>query len=36
VQPWPEALWLAHVYDHPRYAEDEGTVLVRRLDLGPG
>jgi hypothetical protein len=30
---WPEALWLAHVYDHPRYAEDEGVALSTRLDL---
>ena len=31
---WPEALWLAHVYDHPRYAEDEGVAISTRLDLG--
>jgi hypothetical protein len=30
---WPEALWLAHVYDHPRYAEDEGVAFSTRLDL---
>jgi hypothetical protein len=30
---WPEALWLAHVYDHPRYAEDEGVAVSTRLDL---
>lgn len=30
---WPEALWLAHVYDHPRYAEDEGVSISTRLDL---
>lgn len=30
---WPEALWLAHVYDHPRYAEDEGVAISTRLDL---
>lgn len=30
---WPEALWLAHVYDHPRYAEDEGVSFSTRLDL---
>jgi hypothetical protein len=30
---WIEALYLAHLFDHPRYAEFEGTHLVRRLDL---
>jgi hypothetical protein len=30
---WPESLWLAHIYDHPRYAEDEGTAISTRLDL---
>ena len=30
---WSEALWLAHVYDHPRYAEDEGVAISTRLDL---
>jgi hypothetical protein len=30
---WAESLWLAHVYDHPRYAEDEGTAFSTRLDL---
>jgi hypothetical protein len=30
---WPEAMWVAHAFDHPRYAEPEGTELVRRLDL---
>jgi hypothetical protein len=39
-QPWARAMWpdmmyLAHVLDHPRYNEDEGTALVRRLDLNP-
>jgi hypothetical protein len=32
---WPEMMYLAHVLDHPRYDEDEGTALVRRLDLNP-
>lgn len=30
---WVEALYLAHLFDHPRYDEFEGTHLVRRLDL---
>ncbi len=30
---WPEAMYLAHAFDHPAYAEPEGTELVRRLDL---
>jgi hypothetical protein len=30
---WVEALYLAHLFDHPRYGEFEGTHLVRRLDL---
>ena len=30
---WVEALFLAHVYDHPRYAQDEGVALGARLDL---
>jgi hypothetical protein len=30
---WPEAMYLAHAFDHPQYAEPEGTELVRRLDL---
>ena len=30
---WPEALWLAHVHDHPRYAEDEGVAISTTLDL---
>jgi hypothetical protein len=30
---WTDALYLAHAFDHPRYADDEGTALVRRLDL---
>jgi len=33
---WPEMMFLAHVLDHPRYDEDEGTAIVRRLDLNPG
>jgi len=32
---WPESLWLAHVHDHPRYADDEGTAISTRLDLSP-
>jgi hypothetical protein len=34
-QRWPDAMYVAHAFDHPRYAEPEGTELVRRLDL-PG
>lgn len=30
---WVESLWLAHILDHPRYAEDEGVAIVTRLDL---
>jgi hypothetical protein len=30
---WVEALYLAHLFDHPRYDEFEGTALVNRLDL---
>jgi hypothetical protein len=30
---WLEALYVAHLFDHPRYDEFEGTHLVRRLDL---
>ena len=33
---WPEMMFLTHILDHPRYDEDEGTALVRRLDLNPG
>lgn len=32
-QRWPEAMYLAHAFDHPAYAEPEGTELVTRLDL---
>lgn len=32
---WPDMMFLAHVLDHPRYDEDEGTAIVRRLDLKP-
>ena len=32
-QRWPDAMYVAHAFDHPRYAEPEGTELVRRLDL---
>ena len=30
---WPEAMYVAHLFDHPAYAELEGTALVTRLDL---
>ena len=30
---WVEALYLAHLFDHPRYDQFEGTHLMRRLDL---
>jgi hypothetical protein len=30
---WVECMYLAHIYDHPRYEEDEGVALVTRLDL---
>lgn len=30
---WLEALYLAHLFDHPRYDDFEGTQLVNRLDL---
>ena len=30
---WPEAMYLGHVFDHPAYADYEGTELVKRLDL---
>lgn len=30
---WPEAMYVAHAFDHPAYADPEGTELVRRLDL---
>jgi hypothetical protein len=32
-QRWPEAIYIAHLFDHPRYAEPEGTEMVTRLDL---
>lgn len=32
-QRWPDAMYVAHAFDHPAYAEPEGTELVRRLDL---
>lgn len=32
-QRWPEAMYLAHAFDHPAYGDYEGTALVRRLDL---
>jgi hypothetical protein len=30
---WAEAMYLIHILDHPRYAEDEGTAISTRLDL---
>jgi hypothetical protein len=30
---WHDAMYIAHAFDHPAYAEPEGTELVRRLDL---
>jgi hypothetical protein len=30
---WLECVYLAHILDHPRYAENEGVSLVTRLDL---
>lgn len=33
---WPEAIYLAHTFDHPAYNEPEGTALVDRLDLDVG
>ncbi len=30
---WVESMYLCHVLDHPRYAQDEGVALVTRLDL---
>lgn len=33
---WPEAMYLAHVFDHPDYSDYEGTELVKRLDLRGG
>jgi hypothetical protein len=30
---WPEAIYVAHAFDHPGYADPEGTELVTRLDL---
>jgi hypothetical protein len=32
-QRWPEAMYVAHLFDHPAYADPEGTELVKRLDL---
>ncbi|MDQ6821455.1 MAG: TylF/MycF family methyltransferase [Actinomycetota bacterium] len=32
-QRWPEAMYLAHSFDHPAYSDPEGTELVTRLDL---
>jgi hypothetical protein len=33
AQRWPEAMYVAHAFDHPDYNAPEGTELVRRLDL---
>jgi hypothetical protein len=30
---WPEAMYIAHAFDHPAYDAPEGTELTRRLDL---
>ena len=30
---WPEAMYVAHVLDHPRYLENEGVTISTRLDL---
>jgi hypothetical protein len=32
-QRWPDAMYVAHLFDHPAYADPEGTELVTRLDL---
>lgn len=32
-QRWAEAMYVGHLFDHPRYNEPEGTALVSRLDL---
>jgi hypothetical protein len=32
---WPDAMYVAHAFDHPSYSDPEGTELVRRLDLDP-
>lgn len=33
-QRWPDAMYVAHFFEHPAYADPEGTELVTRLDLG--
>jgi hypothetical protein len=33
---WPDAMYVAHVFDHPRYNEDEGVAFSTRLDLTGG
>ncbi len=33
---WPEAMYVAHAFDHPAYDAPEGTELTRRLDLHEG
>ena len=30
---WAETMYLTHIFDHPRYGDDEGTEITRRLDL---
>jgi hypothetical protein len=30
---WVEAMYLVHILDHPRYAEDEGVAIATSLDL---
>lgn len=32
---WLECMYLAHVLDHPRAADDEGVALVTQLELAP-
>jgi len=32
-QRWVDSLYLAHVFDHSRYGQDEGVAITRRLDL---
>jgi hypothetical protein len=31
---WPQAMFLAHVLDHPRYSDPEDTAFSRQLELG--
>jgi hypothetical protein len=30
---WPEKYWLAHLFDHPRYADKDNLVRYHRLEL---